>query len=640
MINDDLVNKGESGMISKRMSVIIYLFVIISILWSTSSFGQIKEAPTRDQIADKYKWDLSDYFKTDSIWGNNLDTLKARIPEIEKYQSKLGESSTNLAQCLMLNDTLGMMAHRLYVYAALKLDEDNRVSKYQEMRDKAYANYSQLGQSTAFIEPEILKIPADTLRLFLTQNHDLAIYRFTIDDIIRRKAHIRSEEVEEVLALASPVLAGPGRIFHMIDDADIKFPNIKDEDGQEIELTKGRFGLILESPNRDLRRAASEAYNNTYKNYMNTLSATLSAAVNGDIFYAKAKGYNTCLERRLDDDSIPESVFTNLIKAANDNLEPLHKYMALRKKALAVDTLFGFDLSVPIVPQSKMTFTYEQAEANVLKALKPLGGEYLDNVEIALNARWIDVYETQGKRSGGYTWGTYTAHPVMLLNFAGTLSDVFTLAHEMGHMMHNYYTNKNEPYVYSGHSLFTAEVASTCNEAIMIKYMLNHTNDKNEKLYLLNYYIDQIIGTFYTQVWFSEYEQKIHEVVENGGALSTESLRKFYRDIYQKYYGPDIYIPPDRDLGGLRVSHFYRSYYVYQYATSYAASQVLSQRILSGDKKAVAAYMEFIKTGSSDYPIDILKKAGVDMTTTEPFDNTIKIFSQLVDEYEKLLSSK
>jgi oligoendopeptidase F len=624
----------------RKVAIVILALFSVAFILSELAMAQVKEAPTRDQIQDKYKWDLTTFFKSDDVWHSDFEALKARVPEIEKYQSKLGESSENLARCLMLNDTLSMEAQKLYVYAYLKLDEDNRVSKYQEMRDQAYGLYSMIGQSTAYIEPEILTIPNDKLRGFLKNNKDLTIYSFYLDDIIRRKAHIRSEEVEEILASAAPVTAGPGRIFSMVDDADIKFPTIKDKDGNEIELTKGRFGLILESPDRDLRRAASEAANNTYKKYANTLSATLSASVNGDIFYTKARGYNTCLERSLDNDSIPLSVFNNLIKAVNDNLAPLHKYIALRKKALAVDTLYGFDLSVPLVQPIQKEYTFEQAEDYMLKALTPMGSEYLGNVKNALASRWIDVYETQGKGSGGYTSGAYAAHPVMLLNFAGTLNDVFTLAHEMGHMMHNYYTTKNEPFIYSGHSLFTAEVASTCNEAIMIKYMLDHTKDKNEKLYLLNYYIDQIIGTFYTQVWFSEFEQKIHETVENGGALSTDALRKFYRDIYQKYYGPDIYIPQDRDYGGMRISHFYRMYYVYEYATSYAASQVLSQKILSGDKKATAAYMEFIKTGSSDYPINILKKAGVDMTTTEPFDNTIKIFSDLVDQYEKLLLSK
>ncbi len=620
---------------------------IISILMLTAlaalpstSIAQVQEAPTRDQIEDQYKWNLADFYPSDSAWEKALEALKGRIGDITRYEGKLGASAANLAGCLALNDTLSMNAHRLYVYAALNLDSDNRVGKYQEYSSRAYGLYAQIGQATAFIEPEILKIPDATLRSFVEKDPQLAVYHFYLQDILRRKNHIRSQEVEEVLALAGDATNGPTKIFTAMEDADIKFPNIKDDKGNEIELTQGRMGQIMESPDRDFRRRASEAYNETYKKYANAMSASLSSSVNVDVFYTKARGYNSCLERGLDGDSIPVSVFHNLVKAVDDNLAPLHKYISLRKKALGVDTLFGFDLSVPLVPQSQMKFTWDQAKNYMLEGLKPLGNDYLGDVKMALNSRWIDVYETQGKGSGGYTWGTYTVHPVMLLNFVGTLNDVFTLAHEMGHMMHNYNSYKNEPYAYAGHSLFTAEVASTCNEAIMVKYMLDRAKDKNEKLYLLNYYIDQIIGTFYTQVWFSEFELKIHEVVESGGALSIDAFRKIYREIYQKYYGPDYYIPPDRDYGGMRISHFYRMYYVYQYASSYAASQMLSQKIMAGDKKAIQAYKDFIKTGSSDYPVNILKKAGVDMTTTEPFQNTIRIFADLVDQYEKLLLTK
>jgi oligoendopeptidase F len=607
---------------------------------TVSAIAQVQEAPTRDQIKDQDKWNLADFYPTDEAWEKDIEALKSRIGDITKYEGKLSESAENLASCLMLNDTLGMKAHRLWVYATLKLHEDNRVGKYQGMSDRAYSLYSQIGQATSYIEPEILKIPDATLRSFLDKDPGLKVYRFYLEDILRRKSHIRTQEVEEVLALAGDATAGPERIFTAMEDADIKFPNIKDENGKEIELTRGRFGQILESQNRELRRAASAAFNETYKKYANGMSASLASSVNGDLFYTKARGYNSCLERSLDDYNIPVSVFHSLVKAVNENLAPLHKYVSLRKKALGVDTLFGFDLSVPLVPQSQMKFTWDQAKSAMLEGLKPLGSDYLADVKMALNSRWIDAHENQGKHSGGYTWGTYTVHPVMLLNFVGTLEDVSTLAHEMGHMMHSYQIYKNEPYVYSGPSKFTAEVASTCNEAIMIQYMLANAKDKNEKLYLLNYYIDQIIGTFYTQVWFSEFELKIHEIVESGGALSTDAYRKVYREIFQKYYGPDFYIPADRDFGGMRISHFYRMYYVYQYATSYAASQMLSQKIMAGDKKAIQAYKEFIKTGSSDYPVNILKKAGVDMTTTEPFQNTINIFADLVDQYEKLLLSK
>jgi oligoendopeptidase F len=627
-------------MAQRKRTAIAILALLLAALTSVSCLAQVKEAPTRGQIADKYKWNLADFFPSDSAWQVEFDAFKMRIPEIEKYQSTLGQSAQKLAACLALSDTLEMRVHRQFAYAALKLDEDNRVGKYQEMRKQAYILFNRVNQATSFKEPEILTIPDSTLQKFLATDKALATYRFYLEDIIRRKAHVKSAEIENVLALAGTATAGPSNIFTMTDDADIRFPNVKDENGQEIELTKGRFGQILESSNRQLRREASAAMNETYKKYMNTMAATLSASVDGDIFYTQARGYKNCLERGLDNDNIPAEVFYNLIKAVNDNLGPLHKYMALRKRVLGVDTLFGFDLAVPLVPRVSKEYDYEQAKKIVLEGLKPLGNEYLKNVQTAFDSRWIDVYETQGKGSGGYTWGSYMVHPVMLLNHANTLNDVFTLAHEMGHVMHNYYSYRSEPYIYAGHSLFTAEVASTCNEAILIKYMIAHAKDKNEKLYLLNYYIDQIINTFYTQVWFSEYELKIHETVENGGALSVESLRKFYRDIYQKYYGPDIFIPEGRDLGGLRISHFYRMYYVYQYATSYAASQVLSKRILEGDKRAAKAYMDFIKTGSSAYPVDILRKAGVDMTTTEPFDNTIRIFSDLVDEFEKVLTKK
>jgi oligoendopeptidase F len=623
----------------RRTSVFASAVLAVALTFGIAA-SQVNEAPTRDKIEDKYKWNLADFFPSDEAWEAEMEAVKARIPDMNKFKSTLGVSAENLAQCLMLNDTLGMRTHRLYVYAALKSDEDNRVGKYQELSDKGRMLSSQINQATSFIEPEILKIPEAVLRSFLDNNKGLTVYRFYLEDIIRRKSHIRSEEIEEILARAQPVTAGPGRIFTMVDDADIKFPTIKDENGNDIELTKGRFGQLLESHNRGVRRVASDAYNDTYKGYVNTLAATLSSSVNADIFLTGARGYETCLDRALDNDNIPKEVFDNLLKAINANLEPLHKYVALRKKYLGVDTLFGFDMSVPLVTEVQNQYTYEQAREMMMEGLKPLGSEYLNNVRMALDSRWVDVFETQAKGSGAYTWGSYSVHPVMLLNYSNRLDDVFTLAHETGHLMHNYYSYRSEPYVYAGHSLFTAEVASTCNEAIMIKYMLERTKDKNEKLYLLNYYIDQIIGTFYTQVWFSEFEHKMHQVVEQGGALSAESLRKMYREIYQKYYGPDIYIPEWRDLGGMRIGHFYRMYYVYQYATSYAASQVLSKRILEGDKKAVAAYMEFIKTGSSDYPVNILKKAGVDMTTTEPFDNTIKIFGELVDEFEKLLMSK
>jgi len=619
-----------------RTLLTVALGLFLSAALCLTSLAQVEGAPTRDQIEDQYKWDLSDFFESDEAWETAYAEFEQRIPEMESYKGRLAESPEVLAECLMKSDTLSMMAHRLYVYAALKLDEDNSVGKYQEMRMRIYGLYSRLGQVTSYINPEILKIDETRLKDFL-KNDLLADYRFTIEDLIRQKEHIMSEEVEEVLSLASTVTSAPGDIFRMMDDADIKFPNVKDEEGNEIELTRGRYSQLLRSSDREVRRAASDAYNDTYLDYENSLGACLAASVNSDVFITKARKYNSSLERSLHANNIPVSVFHNLLETASSNLEPLHKYIALRKKYLGLDTLFGFDMYVPLVENVELEIPYEKGKEMVLEAMGVLGKDYVKSLELAFNSRWIDVYETENKGSGAYSWGTYTVHPVVLLNYSDQLDDVFTLGHEMGHAMHSYYSYQNEPYSYAGHSLFTAEVASTCNETILIHHMMDRAKTREEKLYLLNHYIEMIMGTFYTQIFFSEFEHMIHEQVEAGGALSSESLRKMYRDVYQKYFGPDYFIPEDRDLGCLRIGHFYRQYYVYQYATSFAASQMLAARILDGDKQATKDYIEFIKTGSSAYPIDILKKAGVDMTTPEPVENVISIFGSLVDEFEMLL---
>ena len=622
---------------SKRFSFILTFTAILIVAAIGTALAEVEEAPTRDQIDDQYKWDLTDFYPSDSAWEEAFINTEALYSKMEEYKGKLGSSAEILAECLAMNDSLGSLTHRLYVYANLKLDEDNRISKYQEMSTRVRMLYSRLGQMTSYIDPEILKISDETLKSYIKSNEQLAVYDFYLTDLLRRKAHILSEKEEEILALAGPMSSGPGSIFRMMDDADITFGLVKDENGNEIELTRGRYGKLLESKNRDVRREASRVYNEAYLPYVNTLGATLASSVNRDVFYTKVRGYENCLENSLYSNDIPSSVFHNLIKAANENLEPLHKYASIRKKALGLDTLFGFDMYVPLVEDVQLDYEYEDAKKMCLEALQPLGDEYIKNFKMGLNSRWIDVYETQGKGSGGYSWGTYSVHPIILLNYTGMLDNVFTLAHEMGHALHSYYTNNNEPVTYSGHSLFCAEVASTCNEALMIKYMYDRAKTREEKLYMLNYYINQIIGTFYTQIFFSEFELKIHEIVENDGALTSESMRKIYREIYQKYYGPDYFIPEGRDLGCLRIGHFYRMYYVYQYATSYAASQMLSKRIMDGDPEAQKAYVDFIKTGTSAYPIDILKKAGIDMTTTEPFENTIQIFSDLVDEFERVL---
>ena len=594
----------------------------------------------RAEIDAKYKWDLSSILPDDEAWHKSLEQVKDGLGRFDQFKGKLAASAANVREALKLRDGLSVAADNLRVYAGLKLDEDNRVSKYQEMQGQASDIGSRLDKASSFIQPELLAMDSATLMGYAAADPELKAYTFMLKDLIRSKAHILSDKEEALLAGAGPVLNAPERIFSMIDDADISFGSIKDENGKEIQLTRERYSTILDGPDRRMRRDASELYTGTYLKYINGLAASLSSSVKKDQFLAVSRKYRDCLESSLDGDNIPVSVFKNLIAAANANLEPLHKWAGLRKKILGVETLYTYDLSATLMKEKPKEYTWEEGKAEVLRGLAPLGETYLGEFRKGLDAGWIDVYETQGKGSGGYSWGTYTSHPYVLLNYNGSLDDVSTVAHEMGHSMNSLWTNRNEPYQYSGHSLFTAEVASTCNEAILMKYRIANAKDKQEKEYLLMKYIEQIVGTFYTQVMFSEFELAIHERVETGGALSVDFFRKTYRDIYQKYWGPDLVIGPDNDLGGMRISHFYREYYVYQYATSYAAAQVLSDKIVRNEPGALEAYYQFLRTGSSDYPVELLKKAGVDMTTPEPVARTIKLFGELVDQLDQLLNEK
>ncbi|MCK5127704.1 MAG: oligoendopeptidase F, partial [candidate division Zixibacteria bacterium] len=542
-----------------------------------------------------------------------------------------------LYNCLKLSDSLDVIISNLYVYAYLKLDEDNSQSQYQQLTGKIAALNSRMGQKQSFISPEILAIGKDKVMSFLEDSEGLQEYRFSLMDMYRMNEHILSPEEEKIIALASSMTRAPLDIFQMIDNADHKLGTVLDADGNPLELTYGRYLKILKGKDREARRIANDSVQTGWKKYINTLSATLGAHVNASWFVTQARGYNSTLERSLDGNNIPTSVYHNLVSAVNANLAPLHKMTSLRKAVLGYDTLYTYDLSVALTPASEKRYTYDEAVEMILEGLKPLGKKYVNDLKEGFENGWVDVYENEGKATGAYSWGTYTSHPYVLMNYSGDIGDVFTLAHEMGHALHRYYTNQNEPYTYSNHTTFTAEVASTCNEAILMKYMLANAKSKDEKIALLNYYIKQIQGTFFTQVMFSEFEAKINEHIETGNAVSVDYFRETYREIFQKYNGPDLVIGPDNDMSGMKIYHFYRTFYVYQYATCYAAAQMISQEILDGDKQALEDFMEFLQTGSSDYPVDILKKAGVDMNSPEPVNYTLKVFGELVDEMEKLL---
>ena len=625
----------------KRKEAIIITILAVAFVSAVTAvtFADVKKAPQRSEIGDQYKWKLEHIYADTMAWQADFDRLEARMGQLESFKGKLGESAETLYKCLQLQDSLNIILGRLYVYAFMKQDEDTRISEFQQLGGKIGALNSRFGAIESFINPEILQIPEKILQEFLRNYGGLKEYEFFINDLLRSKHHILSPEEENILAKAGNATSGTRDIFSMIYYADVKFPAVKDENGDEIELTRQRYSEILKSPNRDVRREASKAFNEAFYKYFNSLGATLATKVKNDWFYADARRYDSCLEYSLDDDNIPKSVVTNLIESVNANLAPLHKWVALRKKVMGLDELHGYDTNVPLVSGVEEKITFDKARTLVGDALKPLGKSYAKDLATGMDSGWIDVYETEGKRSGGYNWGSYSTHPYILMNYNDNIENVFTLAHELGHALHSYYSKKNQTYRNAGYATFVAEVASTTNEFIMINYMIEKEKDKKKKVYLLSQHIEEFIGSFYFQTLLTEFELAIHTTVENGEALSAEGMRKLYRELYQKYWGPDLVIDDWADWGGIRVPHFvtHDPYYVFQYSTSAAAAMAISDKIMDGDEKFRDNYLEFLTRGGSDYPANELQSIGVDMTSPQPVNDAIAAFSEMVDEFENLL---
>ncbi len=625
----------------KRIRVYLLILAAVCLLSSARAYSQsnskVSAIPQRSGIEDIYKWRLEDIYATDQMWEEDFKKVEAMLPHFDKSKNQLSKSAKNLESCLVLRDSLMNIFDQLYVYANMKRDEDNRLPQYQEMSERVGFLQTKVNQALSFIEPEIISLPTATLEKFKKSQPSLKLYEHYLDDLIRTKAHILPTEQEELLALAGDLARGPSKTFDMLDNADIKYGTIKDEKGKEVELSKARYAKFMESNKRRVRQDAFLTYNTAYHTYYNTLGANYSTSINKDIFFARARKYNSSLEASLDASNIPVSVYHNLIQTANQNLEPLHRYASLRKKVLDLDELHIYDLYVPLVPEVKMEFTYEQAKGVVTNGLAPLGSSYIQDLKYGFESGWIDVFESQGKGSGAYSWGAYSTHPYVLMNFNGTLEDVFTLAHEMGHAMNSFYTNRKQPYIYSDYATFVAEVASVTNEVLLMNELLKTTTDQQERIYLTNYFIELIRGTFYQQALFAEFEYEAHEKAEKGEALSSESLSELYKEILQKYWGPELVIDSIATIGWARVSHFYYNYYVYQYATSQAAGIALAENISNGDEEAQRRYLDFLAAGSGDYPIEILKKAGVDMTKPEPVMAVIELFDELVTQLEQLL---
>ncbi|GAB4073962.1 oligoendopeptidase F [Barrientosiimonas marina] len=602
--------------------------------------NETKELPARSDIPEERKWNLEDIFATDADWEEELKALQRAFPEIEAFQGKIAESAQNLYDVLQLQDKLSERLGQFFAYAHMRSDEDTTNPTYQAMEAKAENLLTIASSSMSFIVPEILAMDESKLKRFLEENKDLQFYEHVLNDINRQRPHVLNEREEALLAEASEPMSSAPNTFSMLNDADLEFPSIKNEKGEDVDLTQGRFIGFMQSNDRDVRKSAFNAMYGTYGKFINTFASTLSGMVKANNFNAKVRNYDSARQAALDSDNIPEQVYDNLIEAVNEKLPLLHRYMRLRKQVLGLDELHMYDVYTPLVKDVDMSFSYEEAQDYVLEGLKPLGDEYVNTVNEGLNSRWIDVEENKGKRSGAYSSGSYGTHPYILLNWQNQLDDVFTLAHELGHSMHTYYTTHNQSFRYGNYSIFVAEVASTTNEALMNDYLLNKVEDDNEKLYLLNHFLEGFRGTVFRQTMFAEFEHEIHKHAQNGEALTAENLTSIYYDLNKKYYGEDMVSDEEIGKEWARIPHFYMDYYVYQYATGYSAATTLANKILSGEEGAVDRYLDYLKSGSSDYPIEVLKKAGVDMTSKEPILSALDVFEEKLNEMENLLLKK
>ncbi|WP_248924856.1 oligoendopeptidase F [Paenibacillus hamazuiensis] len=588
----------------------------------------------RKDVPAEHQWKLEDLFPNQQAWDKEFQEVKESLQKVRGFQGKLSDPQA-LKQCFELEDDISLHTERLYVYANMKHHEDTADPTYMALSDKAKKLSVEVGEALSFISPEILSLSDEQLQQFV--NHpDLQFYKRSLEELIRQKQHVLSQQEEALLAQVGNLSQAPGTIFGMLNNADMKFPKIKNDDGEEVELTHGRYIQFLESRNREVRKNAFEAMYATYGKQKNTIAATLAANVTKNVFYAKVRKYPSVLEMSLFGDNIKKEVYTNLIDTIHDSLPLMHRYMELRKKLLKLDELHMYDLFVPLVEEFDMKITYDEAKKTVLDSLKPLGDDYLKVLQEGFNGRWIDIYENEGKRSGAYSWGAYGTHPYVLLNHKDNLNSMFTLTHEMGHALHSYYSDTNQPYRYAQYTIFLAEVASTLNEALLMDYMLKKSTDPKEKMYLLTYYMDQFRTTVFRQTMFAEFEKIIHEKAEAGDSLTPQELSKIYYDLNVQYYGKDMVVDKDIEMEWARIPHFYNSFYVYKYATGFSAATSFAKQILTEGQPAVDRYLGFLKSGGSDYSINILKKAGVDMSTPEPIKQAMSVFKSLLDQMEQL----
>ncbi len=626
------------------MNKVLNIAVILIAVFAFFQTQVLAQTRDRSEVPVEYKWKLEDLYPSDQAWGKAKQVLVAQFDEITQYQGKLGSSASELLSCLEFDGKVSKEFGRLYSYAHMKSDEDTGNSKYLAMEQEMQQIGTDYNSKAAFITPEVAKMDKETIDRFIGQESGLKIYKMTLYDIQRKKAHTLSEKEEKILAEAGLMADGPSTIYGVFSNAELPYPEITLSDGTTARLTKAGYSLYRASPNREDREAVFQAFWNTFTKFKGTFGTQLYANVKKDMFYARTRGYGSSLESSLDKNNIPTAVYMALIENVTNNLDSFGRFLNLKKRMLGVETLKYSDVYAPVVKGVDLKYTFDEAKELVLDSVKPLGFGYGRIVKKAFDERWIDVYPTPGKRAGAYSSGSaYDVHPYILLNYNGQYDDVSTLAHELGHTMHSYYSNKTQPYATADYSIFVAEVASTFNEALLIDKMLKEIKDDDTRLSLLMNYLEGMRQTVFRQTQFAEFELRIHEKAERGEPLTGDVLNEIYGGILKKYYGHDkgtCHIDDLYTVEWAYVPHFYYNFYVYQYSTSFTASTALAERVLGGEEGAVEKYIEFISSGGSDYPIDLLKKAGVDMTSAEPFNKTMAAMNRTMDEIEAILEKK
>ena len=599
-----------------------------------------KRVKTREEIPSEYKWNIEKMYRQQDTWDRDFQIVRDGAKELASYEGRLGEDAHTLLEFLDKRSDIWRTFEHLYVYARMRKDEDNTKAQYQSMCEKAQSLAAELSAALAFFAPELMKLSRETLNGFLRQEMGLHLYVHMIKNILRQKEHILPPQQENLMAQFGELTAASGAIFRMINDADMKFGLCRDEEGDMAELTHGNYISFMESRDQDVRKNAYKTLYEAYRRQKNTLASTYYYNVKTSCVTSRIRGYGSALEAALYEDDIPVEVYTNLIETVNQNLHLLHRYVGIRKKLLKLDKVHMYDMYVPLVELENQEMSYEECVELVKKGLEPLGKEYGEILAKGFGPqwKWLDVYENQGKTSGAYSFGSYDSHPFVLLNFNGKKKYAFTIAHEMGHSMNSFYTRMYQPFIYGGHSIFTAEVASTVNEILLGHYLRAHEENPREKLYLLNQQIEEFRATFFRQTMFAEFEMLTHQAVEQGEVLTAQWLCDTYGELNRKYFGDQVDYDQEISLEWARIPHFYTDFYVYQYATGYAAAIQIAERILNEGEKAVEDYLEFLKKGDSDYPIELLKIAGVDMSQKSPIEKAVSVFEGLLDEMEEALS--